>query len=133
MNVIIVEGRNNMKMFYLLIGVMIGIFITPKIAVGGLTDLAAGYAVGKSGQTKTVIPSNNKVMDVIPVSCTLYGTKCIGGDMGRDGIPVTAVCGKLGSEYVSAGFMKVGKYDSSIIVLCKKEVNKKACRNCHGR
>lgn len=122
-----------MKMFYLLIGVMIGICITPKIAIGGLGDVAVGYAVGKSGQSKTVMPPSNKVMGVIPVRCTLYGTKCIGGDMGRDGIPVTAVCGKLGTEYVSAGFMKVGKYDSSIIVLCKKEVNKKDCRYCHGR
>ena len=122
-----------MKMFYLLIGVLIGMCLTPKIAAGGLGDAAIGYAVGKSGQSsKNIISSSNKVMDVIPVSCSLWGTKCIGGAMGKDGTPVTAVCGKLGSDYVSAGFMKVGETRGSILVLCKQEIDKKDCRHCHG-
>ena len=122
-----------MKKIYLLVMVIVGICITPKIAIGGLGDAAIGYAVGKSGQSKTVTPPSNKVMGVVPVKCTLYGTKCIGGDMAKRGTPITAVCDKLGLDYVFTGFMKVGEYDSSILVLCKKEINKKECRHCHGR
>ena len=103
------------------IGIVV-VILNASTAFAGLTDMGIGYIAGKSGSSEGRPQPSQPVLGVVPVKCTLTGSKCI-VMRGRKTttIPVTQVCIDVGKGYKLAGFMKVGNYASIVLLLCKKD------------
>lgn len=111
------------NIFWIGVVILIFIFGAPRVHAKGITAGhivagAVGYAVGKSGSSKTINTAPVTEHSELPIECYLFepGMCNFGGYSNRADIPLIEVCQKVyGSDYRMVSFIPTG---SHITVLC---------------